>query len=243
MKIASRKKKMPSIANSTPNTSPKRPVKAGQRSPNSKERTVPVTAPTANVTATAFDQRCASFNASASSWRRPRKFAISIIAGSATPSDARMMWNPSVNAIWLRAAPRLEARVSVAAAPLGLDPNPARALMREARAGPVDDGFRAILVGGQQGEVDGAPGELGLLALDRLAAEHLHHGRAAADRRHRAFVLVGERLRLLAGDQVRDRLARVLTGLQRHRAELGQDLLGLRVGDRGDVADREGLRM
>src|SRR4051812_11651609 len=115
MKIASRKKKMPSIANSTPNTSPKRPVKAGQRSPNSKERTVPVTAPTANVTATAFDQRCASFNASASSWRRPRKFAITIIAGKATPSDARMMWNPSVNAIWLRAASTVDAsgRVSV----------------------------------------------------------------------------------------------------------------------------------
>ena len=57
---------MPSIANNTPNTSPKRPVNAGQSSPNSKERTVPVTAPTANVTATAFDQRCASLSASAS---------------------------------------------------------------------------------------------------------------------------------------------------------------------------------
>ena len=72
MKIASRKKKTPSIANSTPKTSPKRPVNPGQSSPNSKERTVPVTAPTANVTATAFDQRCASFSASASSWRSPR---------------------------------------------------------------------------------------------------------------------------------------------------------------------------
>src|SRR5438067_6553680 len=71
MKMASRKKQMPSIANSTPNTSPKRPVNAGQRSPNSKESTVPVTAPTANVTATAFDQRCASFSASASSRRSP----------------------------------------------------------------------------------------------------------------------------------------------------------------------------
>ena len=27
-----------------------------------------------------------------------------MIAGNATPSDARMMWKPSVNAIWLRAA-------------------------------------------------------------------------------------------------------------------------------------------
>ena len=72
MKIASRKKKMPSIANSTPNTEPNRPVNPGQRSPNSNESTVPVTAPTAKVTATAFDQRRASCNASGSSWRRPR---------------------------------------------------------------------------------------------------------------------------------------------------------------------------
>ena len=34
--------------------------------PELEEMTVPVTAPTANVTATAFDHRCASFNASAS---------------------------------------------------------------------------------------------------------------------------------------------------------------------------------
>ena len=72
MKIASRKKKIPSIANSTPKTSPKRPVNAGQSRPNSNDSTVPVTAPTANVTATTFDQRCASCSASASSWRRPR---------------------------------------------------------------------------------------------------------------------------------------------------------------------------
>src|SRR3954453_1362275 len=71
-KIASRKKKIPSIANKTPNTGPKRPVNAGQRSPNSNDRTVPVTAPTAKVTATAFDQRCASFSASASLRRSPR---------------------------------------------------------------------------------------------------------------------------------------------------------------------------
>src|SRR3954447_24171722 len=35
--------------------------------------------------------------------------AISISAGRATPSDARTMWKPSVNAIWLRAASRLDA--------------------------------------------------------------------------------------------------------------------------------------
>jgi len=36
--------------------------------------------------------------------------AINIIAGNATPTDARMMWNPSVKAIWLRAASRSEAK-------------------------------------------------------------------------------------------------------------------------------------
>src|SRR4051794_10484671 len=37
-----------------------------------------------------------------------------MIAGSATPTDARMMWNPSVNAIWLRARSRFDANVSIA---------------------------------------------------------------------------------------------------------------------------------
>src|SRR4051794_891161 len=154
-----------------------------------------------------------------------------------------MMWNPSVNAIWLRAAPRLEARVSVTAVLLGLDPDPARALVREARAGPVDDRLRAILVGRQQRKVDGAPGELGLLALHRLAAEHLQHGRTPADRRARALVPVLEGLRLLAGGDVRDRPAGMLARLQRARAGLGQDLLRLGIGDRGDVADREDVRV
>ncbi len=72
MKIASRKKKIPSIANNTPNTWPNRPVNAGHNSPNSNDSTVPVTAPTANVTATALDHRCASLNASGSPRRRPR---------------------------------------------------------------------------------------------------------------------------------------------------------------------------
>ena len=63
---------MPSIANRTPNTSPNRLVNAGQSNPNSNESTVPVTAPTANVTAATFDQRRASSIASASSWRSPR---------------------------------------------------------------------------------------------------------------------------------------------------------------------------
>jgi hypothetical protein len=72
IKIASTKKKMPSIAKRTPKTSPNLAVNAGQRRPNSKESTVPVTAPTANVTAATFDQRRASSSAASSSWRRPR---------------------------------------------------------------------------------------------------------------------------------------------------------------------------
>ena len=49
MKIASRKKKIPSIANNTPKTGPNLPVNTGHRSPNSNDSTVPVTAPTAKV--------------------------------------------------------------------------------------------------------------------------------------------------------------------------------------------------
>ncbi len=108
MKIASRKKKSPSIAKPIPKASPKRSIISGQRSPSSKERTVPLTAPTANRTATAFDQRRASRSASASSCLRPRYSAISMIAGKATPKQARTMWNPRVKPIWFRAARRLD---------------------------------------------------------------------------------------------------------------------------------------
>ena len=68
MKIASRKKNRPSTANGMPNASPNRPMNRGHSKPNSNVSTVPVTAPTANVTAMYFDQRCASSNASASSF-------------------------------------------------------------------------------------------------------------------------------------------------------------------------------
>src|SRR3954453_17154248 len=117
MKIASRKKNRPSMAKSTPKTWPKRPVNAGHSSPNSNESTVPVMAPTAKVTATTFDQRCARLSASWSPWRRPRYLAISISAGNATPTDARMMWKASVNAIWLRAASSCEVSSNMAGAP------------------------------------------------------------------------------------------------------------------------------
>src|SRR4051794_33847737 len=76
-----------------------------------------------------------------------------MIAGRATPSDARMMWKPSVNAIWLRAASRFEAAsgrapVSIAAPPRGTaSPSLADADRRWRRRvlGPVDPGrVRAV---------------------------------------------------------------------------------------------------
>ena len=72
MKIASVKKKSPSNANGIPNASPHWPMNFGHSSPNSNVSTVPVTAPTANVTAMYFDQRWASSSASASSCLMPR---------------------------------------------------------------------------------------------------------------------------------------------------------------------------
>src|SRR3954470_21337932 len=75
----------------------------GHSRPNSKVSTVPVTAPTAKVTAMYFDQRWASCIASASSCLRARWLAINAIAAQDTPRGTRMMWNASVKAIWARA--------------------------------------------------------------------------------------------------------------------------------------------
>src|SRR5262249_44251520 len=64
-----------------------------------------------------------------------------------------------------------------------------------------------------------------------------------ADRGHRPLVLVLERLRLLTRNPVSDRLAGVLPGLEGHRTELRQHLLGLRIRDRRDVTDDVDLRV
>nr|WP_254185466.1 hypothetical protein [Nocardioides panacis] len=66
------KKNRPSNAKGTPKAAPHRPMNRGQSSPNSKLSTVPVTAPTANVTAMYFDQRWARSSASRSSCRSAR---------------------------------------------------------------------------------------------------------------------------------------------------------------------------
>src|SRR5579862_4927263 len=107
MKIASRKKKIPSIANGIPYAAPKRPIRPGHSKPISNDRIVPETAPTAKVTAMIRVQRRARRRASASSCRIARQLAISRIVGKATPRQARMMWKPRVTAIWSRAASRL----------------------------------------------------------------------------------------------------------------------------------------
>jgi hypothetical protein len=64
MKMASMKKEKPSIANPSPKTLPKVAVRFGQRSPNSKERMVPVTTPTAKRIIITFDQRFVGGHAS-----------------------------------------------------------------------------------------------------------------------------------------------------------------------------------
>src|SRR5918995_1468966 len=73
MKIASTKKEMPSSPKATPNTSPKVAMKSGHSSPNSKERTVPVTTPTAKRISATFDQRCRQGLASG---EEPRREAV-----------------------------------------------------------------------------------------------------------------------------------------------------------------------
>ena len=74
----------------TPNASPKRSMNRGQSRPNSKERTVPVTAPTAKRTATAFDQRRARSSASASS---RRSFSPDRMRSRALSASSR--WSPA----------------------------------------------------------------------------------------------------------------------------------------------------
>ena len=82
---------------------------------------MPVTAPTAKVTAMTFDHRRASRIASASSRRTPIQFATRTIIGNATPMQAKGMWKASVKAICSRAARRFEDEAAITGAflPLG----------------------------------------------------------------------------------------------------------------------------
>src|SRR3954454_5360170 len=82
-------------------------------------------------------------------------------AGKATPTDARMMWKPSVNAIWLRAASSCAASSTMTggSAPRHASLGFCQAGLELLRAGAVDlrdglsDGVSERLV-----DRDGAPG-------------------------------------------------------------------------------------
>ena len=108
MKIASRKKKIPSIAKRDPEgvaeaahePRPEQPELEGEDGAGDgadgeqhRDRLRPVAGEAKRVRVVRL---------------RPRHSAISIIAGKATPKQASTMWKPRVNAIWLRAASRFD---------------------------------------------------------------------------------------------------------------------------------------
>src|ERR1700754_591438 len=114
-KIASRKKKIPSNENPTPNAAPNRPIRPGHSRPISYDSTVPDTAPTATSTAMTFDQRRASSSAAASPRLMPIHSAVMVTAANAMPKHARMMWNPSDDPICDRAGTGSAARTCATA--------------------------------------------------------------------------------------------------------------------------------
>ena len=104
--MASKKKKKPSIVNANPITGPKVCMKAGHSKPSSNDNTVPDTAPAANNTAKALDQRIAMICHRRSPVLAQRHSANNISTGSPTPRQATTMCQPRVKAIWVRAAKR-----------------------------------------------------------------------------------------------------------------------------------------
>ena len=103
MKIASKKKANPSRANGRPITSPKRPIHRGHKMPNSNDRIVPDTAPTAKSTPTALAHLRASVAYTMSPVRRPFHSAITTRNGTELPLHAMPMCAPSEKAICWRA--------------------------------------------------------------------------------------------------------------------------------------------
>src|SRR5258705_5678097 len=138
-KIASRKKKIPSNENPTPNAAPNRPIRPGHSRPSSYDSTVPDTAPTATSTAMTFDQRRASSSAAASPRLIPIHSAVIVTAANAMPKHARMMWNPSDDPICDRAGTGSTAR-TCATAPIARSPRPPHA--RTAAAKPSRHVYR-----------------------------------------------------------------------------------------------------
>src|SRR5512132_1872758 len=112
----------------------------------------------------------------------------------------------------------------------GLDADTGSTLVREARPGPVDHRLRPIFTCREEREVHRAPREKGGLACECPPARQLDDSRPSPDGRHRALVVVAERLGLLPGDPPCNVFARVVAGLEGDRAELGENLVCLRVG-------------
>ena len=101
MKMASRKKEKPSIANPRPKTPPKVAVKLGHSSPISKLRIVPVITPTANSATMIRLQRRAIARYSGSPVRWPNHSMTSTMSGKAIPKHTRGMCTANDSAcIW-----------------------------------------------------------------------------------------------------------------------------------------------
>src|SRR3954471_918642 len=175
-----------------------------------------------------------------------------MIAGSATPSDARMMWNPSVKAIWLRAASRFEANTDTVVTSGREDAVLSPIDLRRAR--PVQD-LRPTVVR----EVVPRPGHERVDPIAHTGHQHRVHTDprrerddpvqlvavrpdfcdrgAASDHRHDALVLVVERLALLAFEVSQEVVARPGSRLQGHRPEL-RERCSAGGGDVRGIADR-----
>src|SRR2546427_1088883 len=86
--------------------SPAHFMNPGHKSPSSKDRTVPETAPMAKRMAVPVAQRLANAKETASLVRSQRHSASAIMKGMATPIDAKIMWKANDMAICERAASR-----------------------------------------------------------------------------------------------------------------------------------------
>src|SRR4051794_21021678 len=95
---------------------------------------------------------------------------------------------------------------------VGSDVDALGPFVAEPGPGPIDDRLRSILTGGEEREVHRTPGQPGGATLHRVAALRLRDRRAATDGRHRALVVVAERLRRLAGDEPGDALRGMAPG-------------------------------
>ena len=167
-----------------------------------------------------------------------------MIAGNATPIDARTMWNPSVNAIWLRAGANCEAAArrtgsesaqlptGAGSAGVGSSSQSMRAASeRSSTCGPWPDvklsqpqamnasmRLRTPVISAACTPSQ-AENAIDAVQLVAVRADLGDRG-AAADHGHDALVVVVEGLARLAGEVGEHVLRRAVAALQRDRAEL-----------------------